>query len=216
MKQTSKYRLSVFGLSWLAVAVWTTIVVSRFQPLRHLDHQFLRILRANGRPGLTTFFNVVTAMADPTTVMILGLTITIALWLMRKNPLALKTIVFIVLGNLVVHGVKVLVARPRPLQQMVPATGFSFPSGHTFNAVLIAILFWEIIAIVLQHQSTRVIVAALLIVWVGLVGLSRMYLQVHFPSDIIGGLLFGWAWFETTELMFELLHIPSRFGTHRF
>lgn len=216
MKQTSKYRLSVFGASWVVVALWTVLIAIRFHPIIKFDHQFLRLLRDHGSQAQFNFFNLITAMADPTTVMILGLTITIALLVMRQNALAIKTIVFVLGGNLLVHGIKTLLSRPRPLEQLVPAGGYSFPSGHTFNAVLLAVLFWEIIAIVLQHRSSRVIVALLLVIWVVLIALSRMYLQVHFPSDIVGGMLYAWAWFETTELLFEYFKLPSRFGTKRF
>jgi len=63
--------------------------------------------------------------------------------------------------------------------------GYSFPSGHTMNsmglAVALTIVFW--------HTRWRWFTTATALVWAGLVGVSRVYLGVHFPSDVLG----GWA-----------------------
>ena len=85
--------------------------------------------------------------------------------------------------------VKELAAQPRPfqydpiVQQLWPAGGRGFPSGHTQSAVVM----WGYLAVVFRKTWLRM-AAGLLIV---LIPLSRVYLGVHFPTDLLGGYLLG-------------------------
>lgn len=87
---------------------------------------------------------------------------------------------------------KVFVNRPRPMlwPRLVLDYGASFPSGHSVYAAAFAcvfmILFWR--------TRWRIVVAVFALAWMLLMGLSRVYLGVHFPSDVIGGWALGWAW----------------------
>jgi len=88
--------------------------------------------------------------------------------------------------------VKAYVGRIRPPEgALVPAPGFSFPSGHTLNGTvtygLIALYVWR------SELPTwvRLLVAIALATLIVLIGLSRIALGVHFPSDVVGGWLGG-------------------------
>ena len=92
------------------------------------------------------------------------------------------------------HLVKGYVARIRPPEgALVPAPGFSFPSGHTLNSTvtygLIALLVWRSDLPAWVRLSTAAILTTLVI----LIGLSRVALGVHYPSDVVGGWLSGVA-----------------------
>jgi undecaprenyl-diphosphatase len=100
-------------------------------------------------------------------------------------------------GLLVEHVLKATVHRSRPQYAAAYLRGhsYSFPSGHTMASticyLLLAFLIWS-------HPSTSPsgrragLVAS--IVLVGVIGFSRLYLGVHYPSDVLGGLLAGLAW----------------------
>lgn len=86
--------------------------------------------------------------------------------------------------------VKHLVKRDRPCQvltnvtqRVIPADQFSFPSGHTAASFAIAVL-------ISYHFA---ILAPFVITWAMLVGLSRIYLGVHYPTDILAGMFIGIA-----------------------
>jgi len=91
---------------------------------------------------------------------------------------------------------KVVIREPRPDgHRLIAISGFSFPSGHAMisaafvaMAVFLVLAFW-------RSRPSKIVVSALLIVMTGLIGTSRVYLGVHWPLDILGGYLAGFAVF---------------------
>jgi undecaprenyl-diphosphatase len=123
--------------------------------------------------------------------------LSIAFLLLRrwKRPFDDIALLVIAAGSAVLPIVtKLIVARPRPtLEHLSQLTSLSFPSEHTTQAAAIYLT----IAIMLSKGLNRgwresVIVIAVLIALA--VAWSRVYLGVHYPTDVIAGLLLGWGW----------------------
>ena len=96
---------------------------------------------------------------------------------------------------------KDVVDRPRPLEP-VTGGGESFPSGHTLHAMLTSGLAWLLAAPRLTQLTHRRLLLAAILVWPVLVGISRVHLERHWPSDVLGAYVFGaallivmaWVW----------------------
>jgi len=128
---------------------------------------------------------------------VLGLVgVGLVLWLLwlRRPADAMVVAVAMIGANLFTDGVKDLIARPRPPgPHLAPATGYSFPSGHTLNSTAtygLAALYAlrSHLALTARRVASAVLGAIPL-----LVGLSRIALVVHYPSDVLGGWLAGMA-----------------------
>lgn len=93
--------------------------------------------------------------------------------------------------------VKVVVGRDRPpaAAAMVAEDGYSFPSGHaSASTVVVALTAWMLTRWVVRSWGGQVSVWAAAVALVGAIGVSRVYLGVHYPSDVLAGVVLGTAW----------------------
>ncbi|WP_326740830.1 phosphatase PAP2 family protein [Streptomyces sp. NBC_01022] len=107
-------------------------------------------------------------------------------------------------GQVLRYAVMTLVARPRPplADWATHASGWSFPSGHATTGALTAGLL--IAALYVRCRRVPPVAAVLIGMWGAAVGLSRVYLGVHWFSDVIGGWLFAAAWLALTVCVYVL------------
>jgi len=116
-----------------------------------------------------------------------------AFWLGRRRCwVELAALLISVVGGAALNGLlKLLFARPRPsvFPPLTVEHTYSFPSGHTMTAVtlygFLAILLWQH-----RHRGWALLAAAM----VPLIGFSRVYLGVHYPSDVLGAMTLGILW----------------------
>jgi undecaprenyl-diphosphatase len=124
----------------------------------------------------------------------IGIAFVLAVLLSRRLRLALIVGGVLIVAALFTDFVKDYVARPRPTADpLVPAPGYSFPSGHTLNSTatygLLALVAWGS-GLPLAVRRAALIVGVTMPI---LVGLSRIALGVHYPTDVLGGWLAGIA-----------------------
>lgn len=101
----------------------------------------------------------------------------------------------LLIGNgIVMYVLKNLFLRPRPTEavRLVFARGYSFPSGHSMGAAIILGMIAFLLVLYLPRQKNRPLNAFLLL-WTVLTGFSRIYLGVHYFSDVLAGLSFGFS-----------------------
>lgn len=119
-----------------------------------------------------------------------------ALLFLRLRREAVLFAATVVTGWLVNSGMKVLIGRPRP--QIVPhltdAGGMSFPSGHSFNSAAVYIAMALAFASLSSRQSVRLTVIGVAVAGSMLIAGSRVWLGVHFPTDVMAGWLGGAGW----------------------
>ncbi len=111
----------------------------------------------------------------------------------RKNKWYFIKLVTIALSNLILmFGLKFLFNRPRPLIPLLKEVpGLSFPSGHAFMSLTFFGLIIYIVYRDVKNKRLKWIIIIILVIIILLVGLSRVYLRVHYASDVIAGYCFG-------------------------
>lgn len=100
---------------------------------------------------------------------------------------------------------KALFQRERPLEQLIAVEGYSFPSGHAMSSMALALA----LVIICWRTKMRWVIVALAAVYVLVVGFSRVYLNVHYVSDVLAGWAFSGLW---VYLIYRLLRYDAGHG----
>jgi membrane-associated phospholipid phosphatase len=157
--------------------------------------------------GAATSFSddVISRITDLGTTLVLvavGLAVVAVDWVRNRSVRVVPFLIVVIGGQaLVVELIKGVVGRQRPQLGLLAGLGPSFPSGHTAGAAAT----YAACALVLGRGRTPRTQAVLTGIGVGLaiaVGASRVLLGVHWFSDVVGGLVVGWAWFALAALAF--------------
>ena len=158
----------------------------------HFDDALLLHLHGLATPGLNTFFVVLSKLGYEWGVIPLDVLIVAVLLLRRRWRKAAFAATAFVGSALLNLGSKQLFQRERPSlwESIAPESTFSFPSGHAMGSMTLAVT-----AVLLTwHTRWRWSVLLAAITFAGLVSLSRVYLGVHYPSDILGGWCAALVW----------------------
>ncbi|MFJ8013391.1 phosphatase PAP2 family protein [Streptomyces sp. NPDC096339] len=181
----------------LLAATLTVLVVLEWPPLLALDEQVARDLHAHAvtHPGVTRLMLVLTDwLWDPWTMRALAALACAWLWWRGDRERAWRVGLATVAAAAVNQGLKALVGRERPVwPDPVHSSQYAaYPSGHAMTAAVVCgLLLW-----LLPRSTAPAAVAAawaLAVVSVAGVGFTRIYLGVHWLSDVIGGWLLGVA-----------------------
>jgi undecaprenyl-diphosphatase len=107
--------------------------------------------------------------------------------------------------------ISTLVARQRPTRTgwLADAHGYAFPSGHAMASATAAGLLTWLAASRLKHTAARGAAGLVALVWAAAVGWSRVYLGVHWPSDVLG----GWCLAITWLALLQMLGFPRDHGS---
>ena len=189
--------ISVVG-RWAPLASWDTSVAESVHRVA-LEHASLRAVAG----GITHFGDTVTRAV--VTVLGVGL-------LLRRG--AIRSAVFlgtvVPLGSLIGTLTKLAVDRARPVlpEPFAHADGTSFPSGHAMGSTVLygALL---LTALPLLPAAVRPLVRWLAAALVLAVGVSRVVLGVHYPSDVAGGWLIGLAWLLVAVMIFNRWRVET-------
>lgn len=173
-----------------------TIAAARVVPVNAVDGAVHGWLLHHRQPWLTQLALSVTSTGTSTVVVLL---VALGTLLLMPGPWSRRVGFAVLLPAVFMVGVGVrlwfsdVVARPRPpmADWAGYASGYAFPSGHTTASALGAgLLLWVVTRT--ARPWVRVL-GGLAVAWAVCVGLTRMYLGVHWPSDVVGAWLFAFA-----------------------
>ena len=146
-------------------------------------------------PLFTPVMRAVSFISSLTPAIIIVVLIVACLWILGKRLEAVFIGSATSIASLTNFLLKLLIARPRPtselVQVFVASNESSFPSGHTTYAVVFYGLLFYLAPRLIKRSKTVKALRSILIILILLIMLSRIYLGVHWLSDILGSLLFG-------------------------
>ena len=188
------------GASVAAFCLWVFAEIAEALPeaeLAAFDRQIAGYVHSLLNPVMTRFMKIISDTGgDWIFLALAGLVLSSFLY-RQKGHFWDAALVQICLwgGFLFNYGLKYLFKRERPsLGRLVDAAGFSFPSGHSMVSFAFYGLLFYLVYINLPRTLLRAALLLLIGLFVILVGVSRIYLGVHYPSDVAAGFAAGGAW----------------------
>ncbi|MEA2021291.1 MAG: phosphatase PAP2 family protein [Candidatus Caldatribacteriota bacterium] len=170
---------------------------------------FINMIQQIDAPLLVFFFRVITSLGDELFYLIL---FPFLLWCVDFY-LGIRVGIIFLLSVYANAGIKEIFQQPRPFEilpeiQKVYATGYGFPSGHAQSSMVV----WGSIA----YWKKQIWIRNLSILMILLIGFSRIYLGVHFPTDVLGGWLIGGIILGLSCFIFLKIKLGSIPGNIRF
>lgn len=130
----------------------------------------------------------------------------------RKVRGAAWTLPIAVIGaGVIIQGIKLFVQRPRPqavphsFQPLLRETGYSFPSGHSLIAMVVYGLLGYFVLHLFKNRAARLLVRVVTVLVVFSIGVSRVYVGVHYPTDVLAGWTAGVPWLIACLALHEVL-----------
>ncbi|MGH3825499.1 MAG: phosphatase PAP2 family protein [Pseudonocardiaceae bacterium] len=192
------------------------------------DSPVLRFLAAHRQPWSVSAAQVISDLGSPLGAAVTAVVVGVVLAVLRRSWLPLLVLVVAAGGiGLINMVVKLLVSRSRPPEEVavLGEHGFSFPSGHTVGTTVVWLLSaWLISHVLIDRRlinrlAVRIAVWTIALLIVVAVGMTRVFLGVHFPSDVLAGWALGAAWAVTIALVVKIGEqsdlISSRFRESR-
>ena len=172
--------------------------------LHRFDWSLLNAAHAIGvkHPTWARFWAGVSFALGPVPLRLLGTVATVAALVKRNVRAALVLLACAPLSGLVTVAAKAMVNRPRPLTMLVPESSTSFPSGHALEATVALLAMVCFVLPMLNWLLGRVLIALTALSLLA-VGIARVALNVHYPSDVLAGWSLGYLYFLLCLLVFR-------------
>ncbi len=191
----------------IVAALWLLIKIAsevREGEVLGIDRALMLAMRLPGQPAipagpawLPSTMRDLTALGGGPVLTLVILAVATFLALKRQWHTAAIVVIATTSGGLAIAGLKEFFARARPdlIDHLgVTVSSASFPSGHAGNSAIVYLTLATLLFPVIAEARQRVFVTLVALLLTGLIGISRVYLGVHWPSDVLAGWLFGALW----------------------
>ncbi|MDD3363572.1 MAG: phosphatase PAP2 family protein [Syntrophomonas sp.] len=164
-------------------------------------------------PLITEIMKLITAMGSPIIMIIIALISVYFLFIVKKHSWDAGMLIIALTGATIMDWIlKLAFHRHRPLPPgLVPASGYSFPSGHAMVSFVFYGMLIYLLLINFNRSKCTYLSTFFLALLVLAIGISRIYLGVHYPSDVIAGYAAGGFWLTGCIMgLHTVRHLNSR------
>lgn len=161
------------------------------------DRAIMQAMRDHaGGPALHTTMLDITALGGTAVLTLITFAVTGFLTVTRKAATAGFVLASVIGGAVLGFALKAIFARPRPdlVEHLVFVDTSSFPSGHAMNSAVVYLTLGTLLAGTQKGHAPRIYLISIAVLLTLAVGVSRVYLGVHWPSDVIAGWCVGATW----------------------
>jgi undecaprenyl-diphosphatase len=192
--------LVVVGGAWVLIEIADDVTEGETQ---QFDEWMVRAMRQAddpamplGPPWVQELGRDATALGGVAWLVFFTLVVAGYLWLDKKHHMVVFLLVAASTGLMISIGLKSFFDRPRP--SLVPhlshVSTSSFPSGHSMLSSVVYLTLGVLLASVVSQTRLKIYVIAVALLLSVIIGISRVYLGVHYPTDVLAGWMAGIAW----------------------
>lgn len=203
LKVTSYYvTLGVFLTAGVIIAIVGTLGFAELAEhvlaggTEKFDVAILQWLHAHQTPLLTSIMLEMTYLGTGTVVLAIVFIVALFLW-HTEHKVSAQLLLASTIGNIVLNNTLKLIyhrARPSVFEWQTTAVSSSFPSGHAMSSTVVYGTVAYLLMRLQKHHWSRVLTFFSAVVMILLICLTRLYLGVHYPSDVLAGVVIGLAW----------------------
>ncbi|MCM6795872.1 phosphatase PAP2 family protein [Levilactobacillus brevis] len=190
------WKFTLATVLFLIVAVY---IKAQNAYVEFLDSSIVDVIQKNQPGWKTLIYRGVTSLAEPKLDIVWVFILAFLLWGFKFKVPALWCLATLAGGDVIASLVKNVIQRSRPTAHLAIDDGYSFPSGHVFGTFLLVAMIWVILIPMISSSWKAWLVRIVLIIWLLLVMISRVYLNAHFPTDTIGAALLAYLWLQVAE-----------------
>lgn len=207
MKKNSRYTFSmalvIFMICGLGFSLMSVLVSNSMT--HSFDSNIISWVQGLETPLLTIIMKFFTMIGGGMPIVIIMIMVMAILYQFLGHRRELIFIAYVMMGSWLINKLlKQVFQRDRPMfHRIAEASGYSFPSGHSMNAFA---LYGAIAFLIWKHVPTlfgRIMIIILSSLFIVIIGVSRIYLGVHYPSDVIGGYLMSACWLTLSIWLYQ-------------
>jgi len=215
-KEKSNFKMIIllFFLFWVVF-----LFISKLESQNYflgIDLRFENLAIAFRFQSAVNFFKVITFLGNWQFIFPLTVIICLAFWRYKKFKYLLPLLLVTAGGQLCNSILKAILQKPRPPFPLVAETSYSFPSGHAIISTAFYGFLIYFVFLSLKSKLLKFLVIFAGVIFIFLIGFSRIYLTVHYYSDVLAGftlgitwLLLGILWFKNLKLKVNKFIVPA-------
>jgi undecaprenyl-diphosphatase len=186
-----KKNLLLIGLAALILFIIIAIQVIFQTPLTNLDKKLNIVMPNIENPNLVSFFSILGIIFDAKVLTLVVIILALFLWILKLKKEAYFTSITMIISALITLILKDIFHIARPLNILIQEVDNSFPSGHASIIVIFTGLLTYLIFNKIKNKTIRGASICISIFLILLISFSRLYLNAHWLSDVLGGFCIG-------------------------
>lgn len=192
--------LSVLAGILIFISIANEVVEGETQ---HFDNYILKSLREPGDvsqpafPGwLTNTMENITSLGSAAVIVLITVIVVGYLLLQKKYYWMWLVIIATIGGALLVGGLKEIIGRTRPtvVTHLLQEKSLSFPSGHSMMSAIVYLTQATLLSRIETNKKVKIYIISTALLLTILIGISRVYIGVHYPTDVLAGWVAGISW----------------------
>lgn len=215
-EKTNLFMYFILALSLILLSICSVLIIGKLKTGQiAIDAKAISYVYSIRNVELSKFAIAITKTGNPVSIAIITMIIISVFYFFKKKQEAIFYLTNILGIWILNESIKAIFKRQRPdVVKLVHASGYSFPSGHSMVFMTAVLILIFLITNYIKNRHIVFILSTIIIVYAFIVGISRVYVGVHYLSDVLSGWTFAAIWSLISILIYKKIKIDSKAVMH--